>query len=192
MSKNEEGKGFLGFLPTIKKENDDIKEPDVNLLDASKQIDIYRDTPIRYLGYSNEIGEAFRAMVPINLVRLSYMVAFGYVIADTMDKGSKISKQRFNNNEERRNAVMITMGDTLLWQTCASVVIPGITINRVCKLSNWILTKGIKMSPIIAKPVTTAIGLATIPFIVRPIDAFVELTMDKTIRKNYSFKSKHE
>uniref|UniRef100_A0A0K0EQ32 Mitochondrial fission process protein 1 n=1 Tax=Strongyloides stercoralis TaxID=6248 RepID=A0A0K0EQ32_STRER len=188
-SKNE---GFLGFLSFNKKIDEVCEQSDVNLDAASKQIDIYRDTPIRFLGYSNEVGEAFRALVPVTIVRLSYLVAFGYVAADTMDKGSKMANQKFDNIEERRKAVMITMGDTVLWQTLASVAIPGFTINRICKMSNWFLTKGIKLAPLIAKPITTVIGLSTIPFIVKPIDAFVELSMDKTIRKNYNLKNKHE
>ena len=28
-------------------------------------VDIYRDTPVRYLGYANEVGEAFRALVHV-------------------------------------------------------------------------------------------------------------------------------
>ena len=27
--------------------------------------DIYRDTPVRLLGYANEVGEAFRALVHV-------------------------------------------------------------------------------------------------------------------------------
>ena len=39
---------------------------------AENEVDIYRDTPVRLLGYSNEVGEAFRALVHVNWVRLSY------------------------------------------------------------------------------------------------------------------------
>ena len=28
-------------------------------------VDIYRDTPVRFLGYANEVGEAFRALVHV-------------------------------------------------------------------------------------------------------------------------------
>ena len=28
------------------------------------EVDIWRDTPIRYLGYANECGEAFKAFLP--------------------------------------------------------------------------------------------------------------------------------
>ena len=26
----------------------------------NKEVDIYRDTPVRFLGYANEVGESFR------------------------------------------------------------------------------------------------------------------------------------
>ena len=33
--------------------------------------DIYRDSPLRFLGYANEVGEAFRPLVPVEAVYLS-------------------------------------------------------------------------------------------------------------------------
>lgn len=44
------------------------------------------------VGYSNEVGESFRALVHPNIVRASYAVAFGYVLADTADKVRKTNK----------------------------------------------------------------------------------------------------
>uniref|UniRef100_A0A2K5S260 Mitochondrial fission process protein 1 n=1 Tax=Cebus imitator TaxID=2715852 RepID=A0A2K5S260_CEBIM len=51
--------------------------------------DLYRDTWVRYLGYANEVGEAFRSLVPSAVVWLSYGVASSYVLADAIDKGKK-------------------------------------------------------------------------------------------------------
>lgn len=45
-----------------------------------------------FLGYANEVGEAFRAQVHVNVVRLSYGIASAYVVADAIDKGYKTSK----------------------------------------------------------------------------------------------------
>ncbi|KAG5188923.1 mitochondrial 18 KDa protein-domain-containing protein [Tribonema minus] len=44
-----------------------------------REVDIFRDTPVRYLGYANECGEAFRPLVPGIVVTLSYAVAIAYV-----------------------------------------------------------------------------------------------------------------
>ena len=71
----------------------------------------FRDTPLRYLGYANEVGEAFRALMHVRYlvnviskelflfncsfkrwVRATYGVASAYVLADTYDKGVKQSK----------------------------------------------------------------------------------------------------
>ena len=32
---------------------------------AAAEVDLYRDTPVRFLGYANEVGEAFRALVHV-------------------------------------------------------------------------------------------------------------------------------
>jgi len=50
------------------------------------KVDIFRDTPLRYLGYANELGESFHFIMPKFLVP-SYILAFGYVFADTFSKG---------------------------------------------------------------------------------------------------------
>ena len=53
-----------------------------------KEVDLFRDTPLRYMGYANEVGESFRYMAPW-FVRPSYGIAFAYVFADTYDKSMK-------------------------------------------------------------------------------------------------------
>lgn len=60
--------------------------------EEQKQVDIYRDTPVRLLGYANEVGEAFRALINVKYVYASYGVASAYVLADTFDKASKVSE----------------------------------------------------------------------------------------------------
>jgi hypothetical protein len=39
------------------------------------EVDIWRDTPVRYMGYANEVGEAFAAFLPGWGVPASYGVA---------------------------------------------------------------------------------------------------------------------
>ena len=68
--------------------------------------------------------------------------------------------------------------DTLLWQGLASVVVPGITINRVCALSRLVLVRQRFLrrqlgSPAIRRWTVTAVGLGCIPLIIQPIDRCV-------------------
>ncbi|KAK6112017.1 Mitochondrial 18 KDa protein (MTP18) family protein [Brugia pahangi] len=150
------------------------------------EMDIYRDTAVRFLGYANEVGEAFRAWVSTNAVRISYVVAMGYVFSDTADKSRKTYQLNYLNCKERYRAVAFRAVDTLIWQSLASVVIPGFMINRVCYLSIKLLTWSTKWPLKVQKLTSTVIGLCTIPFIVKPIDTAVEIGMQSSIRKFYS------
>jgi len=145
-------------------------EADIAHAEEVFEHDVFRDSPLRLAGYANEVGEAFRPLFP-RWVLPSYCAAFGYVFADTADKGYKLGP--------------IGALDTLVWQTFASVLIPGMIINRVVWGSSQLYN-----TPMMAKcfpstvlrfaPVMT--GLVAIPFIVEPIDKFVHFAMDKTYR----------
>jgi len=149
----------------------------------TKEIDIYRDTPVRLLGYANEVGEAFRALVSVKFVIGTYGVASAYVLADTYDKASKAKKQ-LGDQEGAMSKVGIAAFDTLVWQALASVIIPGFTINRICAASLFSLAKVAPKVPLnTRKWMTTAVGLGVIPFIVHPIDTLVHFGMDNTTRK---------
>ncbi|CAG9833319.1 unnamed protein product [Diabrotica balteata] len=150
--------------------------------ELSKELDLYRDTSVRYLGYANEVGEAFRSIIGSKWVNFSYAVATLYVLADTTDKSIAVYKTAINEKNHTKK-VVYTTADTLIWQLMASVAIPGFTINRVCALSNYFLKKSEKIPSYNRKWLVTGIGLFTIPFIIKPIDKFVDLAMDKSLRK---------
>ncbi|KAF4038850.1 Mitochondrial 18 KDa protein (MTP18) [Phytophthora infestans] len=149
------------------------------------QPDIWRDSLVRYLGYTNELGESFRPIVP-RMVVPSYFVAFGYVLGDTFDKATKAHVKAVEQQVSRRkrNALVADATvDTLAWQTMASVVIPGFTINRVVATSVLMVQQETKNLLVVRRWAPTAIGLGVIPLIIHPIDSLVDLAMDKTVRK---------
>ena len=92
---------------------------------------------MRLLGYANECGESFRFIYP-KMVIPSYMVAFGYTFSDCGDKGFKAYKQEGNKFTQK---VFIMSFDALLWQTFASVFIPGFVINRLVHGSEYLVGK---------------------------------------------------
>lgn len=51
--------------------------------------------PLNFLvaGYANELGEAFRSFVHVNIVRASYAVSSCYVVADAAHKGRLASRK---------------------------------------------------------------------------------------------------
>uniref|UniRef100_G3PX07 Mitochondrial fission process protein 1 n=1 Tax=Gasterosteus aculeatus TaxID=69293 RepID=G3PX07_GASAC len=151
---------------------------------TSKTVDIYRDTWVRFLGYANEVGEAFRAQVPVSFVRGTYAVATVYVTADAVDKGKKAAAAH-GDKPGRATRVAAAVVDTFVWQALASVIVPGFTINRVCAASLHLLARTTKWPLPVRKWTTTAIGLSTIPFIITPIDRSVDFLLDSSLRKLY-------
>ncbi len=43
-------------------------------------------------GYANEVGEAFRHMVPVRMVHLSYVLASSYVVSHAASQGYRANK----------------------------------------------------------------------------------------------------
>ncbi|KAM8961888.1 mitochondrial fission process protein 1 isoform 2-T2 [Pelodytes ibericus] len=151
---------------------------------SSSEPDLYRDTWVRYLGYANEVGESFRALVPKSLVWATYGVATAYVTADAADKGKKA--YQFNLEDPGRTArVTVAVVDTFVWQALASVAIPGFTINRICAASLYLMKQGTRWPLPVRKWATTAVGLSAIPFIITPIDRSVDYLLDSSFRKLY-------
>mmetsp|Transcript_11673 Transcript_11673/g.25247 ORF Transcript_11673/g.25247 Transcript_11673/m.25247 type:complete len:122 (+) Transcript_11673:173-538(+) len=95
---------------------------------------IFRDSPLRYCGYANEVGESFRYQFPRGVVP-SYLVSFGYCFADaasaTYEVISEDNEKTVSETRSREVRAAIAGFDTLLWQSLASVAIPGGVIN--CK-----------------------------------------------------------
>ena len=176
------------------------------------EYDPLRDGPLRYLGYSNELGEAFSAWLFPGGVPLSYAVAVSYVLFDTWDKYTKTlaeAEQKIDSSRTIDKAKLVsTIGfergiDTLVWQLLASVIIPGYTIHNVVGVSHDILENALEKNSgllplelissatllppetvlsFAEKSLPTFIGLLTIPFIVHPIDSAVHGILNASLR----------
>uniref|UniRef100_A0A8D0F2U8 Mitochondrial fission process protein 1 n=1 Tax=Strix occidentalis caurina TaxID=311401 RepID=A0A8D0F2U8_STROC len=143
--------------------------------------DLYRDTWVRYLGYANEVGESFRPLVPVPVVWASYGVATAYVTADAFDKGRRAATV---SDPAQATRVGVAVVDTFIWQSLASVAIPGITINRLCAASLALLGALTRWPLPLRRWATTALGLAD------PTDPLschrsVDFLMDSSLRKLY-------
>jgi hypothetical protein len=68
--------------------------------DRKQEYDIFKDSPIRYLGYSNEIGEAFRPLISRRLVAFSYLIEIIYFFSDTFHKGHKAYTNIINGEDD--------------------------------------------------------------------------------------------
>ncbi|XP_073527510.1 mitochondrial fission process protein 1 [Phyllobates terribilis] len=152
---------------------------------STAEPDLYRDTWVRYLGYANEVGESFRALIPKSLVWATYGVATAYVTADAADKGQKASQANVKG-PGRTADITVAVVDTFVWQALASVAIPGFTINRICVTSLYLMGRVTRWPLPVQKWATTAIGLSAIPIIITPIDRLVDHLLDSSLRKLYN------
>jgi fission process protein 1 len=157
---------------------------------------IFRDSALRYAGYANEIGESFRYQIP-RLVVPTYVIAFTYVCADAVSTGhetwqnsnkqDKVTNDTNSSSSSISNTVwhdtIYATADTLLWQTLASVVVPGATINLVVKASRYAVHRSPLLLPVmVAKWLPTVIGIGSIPLIVQPIDHTIDYMLDNSTR----------
>jgi fission process protein 1 len=153
----------------------DVPEPE-EFETPEGETDIYRDSPLRFLGYANEVGEAFRPLVPVEVVYFSYFAAISYILADTVDKGRQGAKN---------GALSGVMGavDTFSWQMLASVLFPSFIINRfVCYLASA-NAAGTLPEMLQLDWLPTAAGLITIPLIIVPLDILAHFSMNGSFRK---------
>lgn len=122
-------------------------------------------------------------------------MAWAYVALDTADKAHRSYTQTAaahaaaTENGTPPPAVSATYAgtaygvDTLLWQGFASVLIPGYIINRFVAFTGQVASLAQARVPRLpAKALSTAVGLATIPFLVAPLDDAVHGALDKYVR----------
>ncbi|XP_014250767.1 mitochondrial fission process protein 1-like [Cimex lectularius] len=141
--------------------------------------DMFRSSKLRYLGYANEFGESFRNFIGPKAVGFSYLLSSAYVIADTGAKASDTWKAHGNKPGRGKQAFKTGL-DVLTWQSLASVIIPGFTINRIVALTRAIACKTSFGGQ--GRLISSAAGLAAIPYIIKPIDEFVDIVMDDYVR----------
>mmetsp|Transcript_9015 Transcript_9015/g.23636 ORF Transcript_9015/g.23636 Transcript_9015/m.23636 type:complete len:246 (+) Transcript_9015:56-793(+) len=164
-------------------------EAGAETLGAPRSLDWFRETPLRFLGYANECGESFRFFIGSHGVLLTYGLAFLYVASDSVYQAvreSHSAQQDADVHAHVKQAKLFLVAmDSLMWQSFASVVIPGYVINRVVYASNYMvhqLSSDLHFGATVEHWLPTAIGMLAIPVIVKPIDELVHKAMDVTVR----------
>jgi len=157
----------------------------LNKWDNNGEVDLARDTGLRYLGYANETGESFKFIAP-QFLTPSYALAYGYCLGDGLYKGLHYF---YDHDQMMSSGVIKAFGDALVFQCFASVLIPGNIIAFFVETSDEKLkeVESLKDNEAVLKWGPTVIGLGTIPFIVHPIDVSVDFVMEHSIRLLYQF-----
>ena len=130
---------------------------------AYKNVDPYRETSLRYMGYANELGEAFTTYLPEWGLPASYCIAASYVMFDTIDKGEKA----YNSAEEEDKIVdtLRISTETLTWQMLASVFWPGSIIRVIVNMAASIISSNNMDDNQVMHFLPTLIGISAIPML---------------------------
>lgn len=148
---------------------------------AYKNVDPYRETSLRYMGYANELGEAFTSYLPDWGLPASYCVAASYVLFDTIDKGEK-AYQAAEEEDKFVDTLRIST-ETLTWQMLASVFWPGSIIRVIVNMAANMISNNNLDDNQMMHFLPTLIGVSAIPMIVKPIDSTVDKLMEGSISK---------
>eukprot|EP01088_Endostelium_zonatum_P006534 TRINITY_DN18670_c0_g1_i1.p1 TRINITY_DN18670_c0_g1~~TRINITY_DN18670_c0_g1_i1.p1 ORF type:complete len:210 (-),score=31.77 TRINITY_DN18670_c0_g1_i1:209-838(-) len=117
---------------------------------------------IRYLAYTSDVGEAFRPIFPLWLVRASYGVSWMYVFGDVAFEG--IKEQRKTKLKERLIARVCI--ERFTFQVLSSILFPALTIHFTVKRASKFIRK--TNSPFVLRNrrwLPTAAGLCVVPFL---------------------------
>jgi len=143
----------------------------------------------RWMAYASEGTEPFRPVAHPWLVRSGYVLSFFYV---AMDIGVRTHAEYRETQSREKSAIVF--GDSLVFHGFASLLLPAVLIHAIVKHSSV----GLVRTGLFAKHhkvreyAPTVLGLASIPFVVGPIDHGVEWVMDNTVRQFYEVHTEHE
>jgi len=139
----------------------------------------------RYLAYTSDFGEAFRPVAHINVVRLAYLISWGYVFGDVGYEAYKMKKHKVNDQD-----LYYMTGKRLVFQSIASMALPAVTIHTVVHHMKHQLhnTKYAKYGP-------SACGLAIVPFLPlydHPVERLLDWISDKIYTPTSPYLLQHQ
>lgn len=70
---------------------------------------------------------------------------------------------------------------SVLFPTCLSLCLE--VINLIVRASRFAVARSVGLPTLVSKWLPTAAGLGSVPFIIKPIDDFVDFSLDNSTRK---------
>lgn len=141
----------------------------------SQKVDIYRETPIRYLGFASELTETGKAAgmaLAKRMNPLGWLIAIGYGLADAVDKAMNEQQQQLQRSGDAvkaKKAGVNKLGAELFFHTVATWVVPIFLILKpVYKVTDKLVTKRLGHSG--PWPAIAALGaVSLIPKLLDPV-----------------------
>jgi len=110
-----------------------------------------------------------------------FMAAYDRADAEITDLVEAWQQQQEGSSNPLDNPSLVGGADALIWQTIASVALPGFTINRFVTLAEQACAGQAAGNPV-AEYFPTVLGLCMIPLICKPLDVLADFGLDATLR----------
>lgn len=135
-----------------------------------------RQSPWRYLGYLNEVGESFRPLIPSKVVLSTYIISGGYVFTDSLLIGLKSYNAEKDNSVsyERKKRFATSFAKCFIWQILATELIPGFLVYWIVRITKRNYLLQILKNRSLALWLPTFLGLSFIPIFPYTIDPLVD------------------
>ncbi len=167
---------------------------------AQNNKDKFKDTPVRYLGFTNELGAAFSEVctgasgIARHIPALSYIPAIGYISCDVFDKykkGEDGTGEKPSVKMGARELVSQVLGSVLLPTALIMGVQKGVKAiaKKVApKLPENIVGTFTKNNGRLGKIGTVIVSLAALLMATKPIDKLVDKGIEKVFDPAFGVK----
>jgi hypothetical protein len=131
----------------------------------------FTQTPARYHGFWNDLGEAGKAFLPKWLYVGTYVATGTYVALDTY-----YTRAKSLDADEHAIVANLKALDTAIWHSGATLITTPVIVNYTKKGVTHLLKDTLMSSTAKTKVIPACVGIAIIPLIVPVVDhAFHEL-----------------
>jgi len=167
---------------------------------------------LRYIGYTNEVGEAFASMLSKGAIAATYRVVEYYAFADALLTGNRAYNKALQAQHSNKQAIVegVTAGvDQGAFQFLASWLIPAYFVGQAREFVEEALhqtpkqnakallnkipgvyeagqqlgkSKLFAQSKMLQKAAPIVVAVGLIPLVVKPIDHGVQFVLDWTLR----------
>ena len=165
-------------------EEDVLRDSEARYLAYAQRVARVFSASSRYLAFSSDVGEAFRPVVPPQVVRFSYMLTWGYVFGDI----GYSTYSAYKLHPENMDFVKDRAARTTAFQLVGSVILPFMIIHTGVKQSGKLFDKIAPNMRFVRAWGPSAVGMAIIPLLPKFVDHPIEHAVDDIFKRYNPFR----
>jgi fission process protein 1 len=140
---------------------------------------------LRAASYASDVGESTRGALSNKFVNFTYGITAAYIVSDLYVRHNDYKPNNQLNDQYHKSKYM---GYWSLWHLQASLAFPSFTIHSIVGATRKLLS-GRNLPHRIKVWSPAVLALATIPFIIHPLDSLADKIMEHTYCKIANFEA---